>query len=401
MRSLRVVVRLCSCVLLFVACSRVAQAEDEPYLLGDLGVRVELPAAWKMERWSDWDFKAESGDGQLRLFAWATPVQQEVVAADAAAWAAVHQSKVEEIHGNEPKVLAAQVAEIGGRTVARSDIEFVYTQDRRGVLVSASLPVEGQMFHLSLLTASVRLPRAQKEIAELVAALEVRSPPAAVEAGASVSSPGMSTRLPEGWRAPLDKERSSFGEISKLVGVEDLGPCWTALRPRAGVGPDLLFSCPGGHVLDVGLGLADAASFAEVDEGLRPRLFGQAPVAPAELVQLADRVGFLYAPDLGGGRALRMGVVAHGGGLARIWAHGPADAGEGLSDAVRAAMLAASFEGGAPVSLGEQFSYALAYNPSSPLVLGPGLLVLVLVGGAIYLATSGRKDSGAELDEAS
>ena len=33
--------------------------EDEApkYLLGDLGVRVDLPSGWNVTRWSDWDLK--------------------------------------------------------------------------------------------------------------------------------------------------------------------------------------------------------------------------------------------------------------------------------------------------------------------------------------------------------
>jgi hypothetical protein len=108
----------------------------------------------------------------------------------------------------------------------------------------------------------------------------------------------------------------------------------------------------------------------------------------------------LYAPDLGADQSLRMGVVAAGSGLGRVWAHGAADSGGFLASSVTDVLSSASLDQGYPVTVSERFGYAMAYNPSSPLVLGPGLLVLVLVGGAIYLATVGRKDPYADLDDA-
>lgn len=391
--------RLFLAALLSCSLPSLAAGANEEFLLGDVGVRIDLPAGWNMLRWSDWDFKAESADGQLKLFAWATPVQQELVEADVDGFVGVHRAKVEELHGSDPAVRSAVLEEVAGRRVVRSEIEFTYTGDLRGVLVSATVPVEGQMFHVSLLTAKARSARANEAMSRLLEALDVQKAPAPVEANAAVQVEGMSTRLPDGWRIPRPNEQEALKKAAQLVGVEDLAPCWSAIHPRAGVEPDVMFSCPGGPVMGIGLGLADAASFAEVEQGLRPRLFGEAPVPPAEMVPLEGRVGFLYAPDLGADRALRMGVAAYGAGLARVWAHGKAEAAEELSVAVRAALTSASLEGEYPVTVGERFSYAAAYNPSSPLVLGPVLALLLMVGGGIYLATAGRRSPEVDLSD--
>ena len=74
-------------VLSLVLTAPVASAEDgsqaPEFLLGDVGVRVDLPAGWKMTRWSDWDLQAEKPDEKLILFAWQTPLQVEPTEADA------------------------------------------------------------------------------------------------------------------------------------------------------------------------------------------------------------------------------------------------------------------------------------------------------------------------------
>src|SRR5688572_2062653 len=91
-----------------------ARADAPEFLLGDLGVRLDLPAgSWRMTRWSDWDFKAEGRDGAMLLFAWATPVQTPVVEGpDAAGWSRVFEAKVEELQGIDAKVTASKVSSI-------------------------------------------------------------------------------------------------------------------------------------------------------------------------------------------------------------------------------------------------------------------------------------------------
>src|SRR5690606_14578172 len=96
----------------------VAAATEAPeYLLGDLGVRVDLPRGWKMLRWSDWDFKAETQDGGVMLFAWGTPYQVPVEG-EAADWAPVYEAKVKELGGDAPKLVASRIRKEGGRAVA-------------------------------------------------------------------------------------------------------------------------------------------------------------------------------------------------------------------------------------------------------------------------------------------
>ena len=76
-------VRPMSILLLTSLIAAPAHAEDAPeFLLGDLGVRIDLPRSWRMTRWSDWDFNAELKRGRdtVLLFAWATPVQTAATA---------------------------------------------------------------------------------------------------------------------------------------------------------------------------------------------------------------------------------------------------------------------------------------------------------------------------------
>ena len=262
-----------------------AEEQAEEFLLGDVGVRIDLPKGWEMSRWSDWDFKAKSKDGKMKLEAWATPVQQAVLEADVEAWSAAHTAKVLELNGSEPEVQGTSFAETSGIGVARSEVAFTFAGDMKGVLISATVPVEGQMFHMSLLTAAQRVKKAQQIMDGLVERLEVRSPMTTTASGAKLELDSISSTLPEGWRPVLSQEQSVVTAASKSL-VEDLEGCWSAIRPRPGGEPDVMFTCPGGPIMDIGLGLVDEASFAEVEEKLRPRLFGPVPVEAASRVAL-------------------------------------------------------------------------------------------------------------------
>jgi hypothetical protein len=374
-----------------------AEEQAEEFLLGDVGVRIDLPKGWEMSRWSDWDFKAKSKDGKMKLEAWATPVQQAVLEADVEAWSAVHTAKVLELNGSEPEVQGTSFAETSGIGVARSEVAFTFAGDMKGVLISATVPVEGQMFHMSLLTAAQRVKKAQQIMDGLVERLEVRSPMTTTASGAKLELDSISSTLPEGWRPVLSQEQSVVTAASKSL-VEDLEGCWSAIRPRPGGEPDVMFTCPGGPIMDIGLGLVDEASFAEVEEKLRPRLFGPVPVEAASRVELEGRSGFVYRTDIGP-RSLSMGVVPYGEGVARTWAVGTAGTGTDLGADVEALLLGSAYEGDHMVTVSERFSYALSYNPTSPIVMGPGLVLLLLAGGAIFLATRERKDKYADLLE--
>ena len=74
------------------AFAQVPEPEPEEFLLGDLGVWVDLPDTWKMTRWSDWDFEAKSDSVPL-LWVWSTDLQAEI-GEDPAVWLPIHEEKL-------------------------------------------------------------------------------------------------------------------------------------------------------------------------------------------------------------------------------------------------------------------------------------------------------------------
>jgi hypothetical protein len=357
----------------------LAEEEAPEFLLADFGVRIDLPDDWRMQKWADWEFKAEKADQSVKLFAWGAPYQQVPVEADLDAWAGVMVDKVGTIGGKDPKVDSKAVVSLGGRQVARTDVVFDFPGDLKGIMAGATFAVEGQMFHMGVIAADKRADKAREAIDMLVGRLEVTKPPA--DLASDVSAAGMDTKLPEGWRVPHAKEMKPVTAAATKLKIDDLEACWTAIHPVAAKDPDVMITCQGGALL----GVVDSYSFEGVEAELRKNLWGSAPVEAATPVELADRTGFLYETP-----ALAMGVVPYDQGITRTWALGR-DAAV-LTSAVGATLKASNWSGPHPTGLGDQVSYYISYRPTSPMVLGPvGLLLLLGVGLATQLGKGGNK----------
>jgi len=351
----------------------LAQAEDAPeYLLGDLGVRIDLPAGWEMTRWSDWDLKAEQKTARetVLLFVWATPVQVPITSADG--WGTVYEAKIDELKGDSPAVAGGRVEELGGRQVALIDAAFRFGKGGPpGIMRGATLEVAGQNMHLAFVAPKGSARAADRQRSRVVGTLDFHTEPEKVAFGGTVDALGITTKLPADWREPLASELPQVNPALDKLGIEDLTPCYTAIRPRAGSEPDVLATCQGGLLL----GVVDEYSFEATDAVVRERMFGGADIAAAEQVDLGDRVGFLYTLR----DDLAVGVVPYADGIARTWVVG---SGGGLDDAARAALQGSTWSGPHPAGIGDQVAYWVTHRPTSPVVLCP-VLGLVVVAGAL------------------
>lgn len=373
------------CALLLSA----ASAADAPeFLLGTVGVRVDLPRTWKMTRWSDWDFTGQNAEGNVLVYAWATPFQVPVT--DAAAWAPVFEGKVGELAGKDPKPGAAKLQEVGGRKVAFVDVAFKFGDGNPGTMYGATVEVDGQDFHLATIAPDRFAGAGKKAREDLVARLEFTTPPPASTYGATVTAEGVTTVLPEGWRPTLDAEWRALVPSLARLGLEDVTGCWIAVRPVPTKTPDAMVTC----ARRMHLGVVDEHSFAAADEQVRAALFGKIPAGVP--VPLADRTGLLYTPKDG----VAFGVVPDAEGAAVTWALGEGD----LGPAVRAAMAGSTYGGPHPVELGDQVSYWLTARTFSPQVLCPALSCVGL-GGALVVGVAGvalgmsRRRSATDVDD--
>ena len=316
------------------------------------------------------------------LFAWATPIQVPIQEGNTD-WGAVYFSKVQELEGTDPEIESTALTEIGGRPVARVDAKFQFGKGGpTGALRGATLEVAGQNMHIATVGSRRFRTIIERQLVELVERLDFHVEPREVEFGGTVEAKGITTVLPDDWRPPLESEVGELASTIAKIGVEDLEPCWTALRPRAAGAPDVMVTCQGGLLL----GVVDEHSFAAVDPVVREKMFGSGvEIAPAEQVVLSDRVGFAYAPREG----LAVGVVPYDQGVARTWVVGEGE----LMPSLTASLQGSSYSGPHPASLVDQVSYWLLRRTTSPVVLCPlgGCLCVGLALGLGVVTLSMRR----------
>ena len=353
--------------LLLVFGGSSAFAADEPeFLLGDLGVRLDLPAdRWHMTRWSDSDFEGKLETEPVLLYAWSTPIRGPVTTP--AAWAPVFVHKAEEMQGTNPQVTGSRTEDVGGRTFAFVDVDFGLSKAGAIALRGATAEIAGSNLHLAVI-APQRLARAaERERSEIVRRLEFTVPVEDAGYGGTVRTDRVGTRLPEGWRPLQPGELDVVTPQLVKLGLEDLTGCWTAIHPRPAQSPDVMVTC--GRPLHVGV--VDAHSAAEQEAIVREKLFG--PSVPAgTLVEMPDRNGFVYVPREG----LAMGAAPDSEQVSVTWALGDRNLGE----AVTGALVGSTYASPHAVSAGNRLWYWLRHRTLSPQVACPSLCCLGSVG---------------------
>jgi hypothetical protein len=383
------------CVLIAAAAFAEDVQEEAPkYLLADLGVRVDLPDGWNVTRWSDWDLKAETSTPGVLLFVWSTPFQVEPSEENIDAWGAIAKSKMREINGKAAKVSEASIGSLQGQAVALSSVSFHFDSETgpMGWLYGASIPIEGQMFHLATVATARRKRRAEGKREELLQRLDIRAKGAELAWGAQVSADGIQTILPKDWRPVLELEKSFLAAEYKLLGVAEPDACWTAVRPHPTEDPSVMVTCPG----SLWVGVVDEHSFEGVDKEIRKGLFGAASVAAARKLELGERFGFIYQPPLGD-RQFVVGAVPYAKGIGRTWALGPAGS-EPLSASLEQTLRASSYEGEHPAGAMDYITYAFKYRLLLALI-PVGLLSALILGGLRLLFSMRRKNSYDDISE--
>ena len=353
-----------------------AEEEAEEFLLGDLGVRIDLPEQWRMTRWSDWDFKAQDDDGPILLWAWATELQTPV-GDQAELWQPVYEDMIASEKGFDAKLVKAETHSVAGMDAAFLD--WTWKVGKKGLdlhMYGATIEIGGKNMHWAVAAIPKHAERAEEARKALIKRAEIRSPAVITPPDLVLEAEGMGieTRIPGLWREPQKSELEATMKVVGTLGLEDLTPCWVAMRPKpANPEPEVMVTCQGGLLL----GVVDEHSFTGADELIRAKMFGSAPVEPARMLDLDDRVGFVYKPRPG----LVVGVVPYDKGLARTWVLGdPEDA--SLEADLEAALTGSEWSGLHPASIGDQVSYWVTYRPTSPMVLGPAALLLLGLGGA-------------------
>jgi hypothetical protein len=344
-------------------------AKDEEFLLGDLGVRID-PAGWKMDRWSDWDFRATSSDGTVVLAAWATPLQVEL--GEPAAWSPVIEAKLVEFGAREPTRASGSV-ESGTNPSVRQEFGFSFPDGARGTAYAATLAIAGSNLHLATFTRAATAGRARSLLASTVERLELRKPPLPAPPGA-LQVAGHTLGVPPGFRDPLESEVDTVLAAANAIGGDDLSACDWVFRPEPAVAPTVLLACPSRQHF----GVLDELTLDDVAADLAPRLFGKAEPPPAELVTLPDRNGLRWKLP-SAGKGVRMALVPAGATAVKVTVAAPADDPR-LDEDLAAALRAATWAEPHVVPWTENVGYWTSYRPFSPQVLCPLLGVSCPVG---------------------
>ncbi len=377
----------------------VARADegDDGYAMNDVGGTLHLPRGWEMQTWADWEFKAKSRDGVL-MRVYLTAFQVDPDAAAAAAFATSTQERLTKDGGVDFKEVVSEVGEaalMDGKTVPAVRISMQFTFEKQktgGVVYAAAFTGKGQVIHVETITASRQARKAAAALDALLAGFQLDKLPEQTE-GPRVASEdaGFAFTAPQGWRAPVTAELGAVRAITAKVGEEKLDPklCAVAIHPVAVGDPDVIFACE----VYAFPGPVDDYSFEGEEAELHDRYFGRSdkPVDPAEKLTMGDRLGFLYTPPVAG-HPVRLALAPYDKGMVQLWGMGGTMDDAALDEAVRAAAGSTEYThegGGQPIiAMDKRVSYYLKYRPTSPLVLGPAALLVLLVGGGVAM---GRK----------
>lgn len=375
----------------------VGIASADPYRMNDVGGELDLPKVWEVLNWADWELKAKRPDGMLFKL-WLTPFQADLNEANAKAWAAMYADRLRDEGLKEVEATEVEVRTVGERQVAWVALAFEVDARTDGVAYMAAIPSDGQMIHMRLLTSKQNAKKARAELEGFLTSLKLDKEALHAASQEVKTEAGFAATLPEGWRTPFAKEMDKVRSISGKVG-EDLkaDDCWVAIHPPAVGDPDLIFACKS----QVYLGPVDEFSFVGVEAEVHEKFFGRSekPVPTAEEVQVGDRDGFYYRPPVGG-HPVRLAIGPYDGGLMLMWGFAGGLDGAGMDAAMQSILPTVQFtgpDGGKPIISADKWaSYYISYRPTSPLVWGPALVLLALVGGGVMMA---RRASAARMDD--
>ncbi|MFT7519229.1 MAG: hypothetical protein ACI9MC_001369 [Kiritimatiellia bacterium] len=368
-------------------CSTLAFAEDEKeaphYLLGEVGVRVDLPEKqWESKRWSDWDLVAQSEDAVV-LVAWTTDYQVHVTEAELDGWTTVYVEQAKAQGGLDPQVVSKTVVDFRGTPSTAFELSMDTEKKVPLTMLVQGFPVKGMTFHIATVAMTARKDAARKALDGALERLEVNQPAEALSWGGAVTATGFNAELDSYWRVPSKAEMLPTMASIKRLNVHSLKGCWTAIHPHAAGRADLLVTCQDTRqVFDV----VDELTFADQEQVLRDAWLGE-DIAAGEQISVSGRVGFYWDANVGQTH-LQVGAVPNELGLAKTTVLIDGGDAATVGAAARATMAATAYSAPAELDFGALMRYYLAYRPFSPLVIGPivvsFLVLLSLIGLMIF-----------------
>ncbi len=357
-------------------------AQDEPYYMADVQATVNLPRGWKMLRWSDWDFKAESRDAAVRMRLFYTQMQVPPTVEAAKAWATLHVQHLKEQGAGDVQATNVGVAAVKGMPVAEMDLSFHFNGDGpKGFYRAMAIPGAGKVIHVATFSLARREGQARKALDYIVENLDIAKPaePLDALAGKASSPAGFEVSLPDGWRGYAPSETALVNTLVSKTGQGKIDPerCWVAVKPVPIGDPDLMVFCGVAWFLEP----IDDYSFKAIEKQVHDKFFGTSPmpVDPAEKIALPGRTAFLYSPS-SPEAAIRMAVTPYDKGIMVGWGLAQKDHESELDAAFRSVLIGTRYTGPnngvQKIAFAQWISYIVQYRSTDPLVIGPILLFM-------------------------
>jgi hypothetical protein len=363
---------------LAVPCALAQDTEDEEYMLGDLGVRVDLPDDWSPQSrgWSDWFFKGQMIEDPVQLWVWSTPIQVPA-GSSPAAWLPVYGARITAGGGADARYLDGSVATIRGMRVALVDIAYKSVSLKREVhLFGASVAIEGQTLHFATLALPQHAKQARAEHTQLFERLEFRKPAVSFMPGQVMELDGFSFPLPTGWRVPLATEEEAVLSNVQHLPTGNLSSCVLAMRPHPAADPDAMVVCQ----MSLGGGVLDGYSAERLGDKMAGQVFQKhADTMTFESHELKDRWGWVFTPRDDRG-SFAVSLVPNAGGVAAVWVTSSTE-GQDLSEVVWEVAEALGHAGPPCASVGEHLQYRLLDRTGSLATLAGLVLLLAALAG--------------------
>ena len=369
--------------ILAAPCAFAQDMEAEEYMLGDLGVRVDLSDDWSPQSrgWSDWFFKGKMIEDPVQLWVWSTPLQVPA-GDDPAAWLPVYDARITEGGGADARYLDGSVTTIRGMRVALVDIAYESVSLKREVhLFGASVAIQGQTLHFATLALPANAKQARAEHTKLFERLDFRKPAVSFTPGQVMELDDFSFPLPTGWRVPLATEEEAVLANVQHLPTGSLSSCVLAMRPNPAADPDAMVVCQMG----LGAGVVDEHSAERQGKKMAEQVFQKhAETVIFESHELDDRWGWVFTPRDEGG-SFAVSLAPNAGGVAAVWV---ASGKEGLDLAEVVWEVAETMEHAGPprASAGDQLQYRLLDRTGSPATLALFALLLAVLGGGGWAA---------------
>ncbi len=362
-------------LLLAALHAAAATEQDGSYALPDVGMTLSLPG-WHMSRWSDWDFRGRTADGDVMISAWSTAFQLAIDADHAEAIREAWRKKLTEEEGAiDVSFGSSKVELVGGRPTLLAEATLSLADGTRVVFEGAAFATDGHTAHIGTYAAVPNARRAVAARERALAGLLVDRPAADVAGAQTLEHEMFTIQLPSGWRAPMASESFDAAGLYGRTGVKDAAACAAAMNP---VGPgqaDILLVCTGGPKLTI----VDQYSFQDEATLFASGLFGKAASTLPQPEPLETQSGMAILQRAKEG--LYVAGMPYREGTLVAWSSADASRDAELVAATRAALgtLTLTEKGKAEPSFGASVAHTLAYRPTHPAVFGAALAALGLL----------------------